>query len=101
MCDICKREICPIGCPNFRSAGDGAVLGICDGCRREILVNERYFGFRRGGLCIDCVRDMDVEGLIRMQGLRGMRELLFELGVRCEEPRAEVEEDDGGYYGGI
>ena len=101
MCDICGRAICPVGCPSFRSAGEDMVFGICDGCRREILQKERRFIFRRGLLCEDCVRGMDVEGLIRMQGLRGMRGLLLELDVRCEEPRSEVEEYDGGYDGGI
>ncbi len=84
MCDICMRSVCPIGCPNHRTPAGARVVGICAECGREILENEAYFRLRRGILCDECAGRADVESLIALQGLRGIRALLAELGVeRC------------------
>lgn len=81
MCDVCRRAVCPVGCPNHRALGEGHSVGICSECRREIAVGEEFFRFRRGSLCAECAERVDVDRLIALQGFSGVRALLSELGA--------------------
>ena len=84
MCDMCLRPVCPIGCPNHRTPVGKRVIGVCADCGREILDGDVYFRLRKGLLCDDCVERTDVESLIALQGLCGIRALLLALGAEWE-----------------
>lgn len=83
MCDICKRTLCPRGCPNYgRAAGEPT----CAECGAVIPRGEEYYRFGEVAVCAECADGLDLDGLARRAGLDG-REDVFLL-VGAERARA-------------
>lgn len=52
MCEICRRYICPSGCPN---APEPPLFAECEGCGAEIYVGDEYYEIADHKYCEACV----------------------------------------------
>lgn len=80
MCDMCGMQYCPPACPSYEGelGGYGAVIGHCSLCEGAVHSGERVL--YKGGdmLCESCVRDMEMDDLLAIEGVGDTLELLGE-----------------------
>ena len=58
MCEICRRVICPSGCPN---APEPKQVFICSGCCKPIYEGDEYYDILGEQFCEDCIADAKKE----------------------------------------
>ncbi len=56
MCNVCKREICPSACPEYKgySVERGVPVGQCNECGEYIYEDDRAYGYGRRMYCEEC-----------------------------------------------
>ena len=80
MCKICRRTLCPRGCPGW-GVPEGEGEATCAECGAVIPIGTPLYRFGAVAVCEECAERLDVEGLLGRLGLRDRRELLGRLGV--------------------
>ena len=78
MCDCCNSTRCPPFCPSYegRWEGMGRAVGRCALCEEALGEGERVLERDGELLCESCVRSLEVEDLLVLEGVKEMREIL-------------------------
>lgn len=81
MCDICRRVVCPVGCPNHETEEYGGDCEICSECGAEIPRGTLFYRFDPVSVCAECAERLDISGILRLTRLPGTYAILDAVGA--------------------
>ncbi len=84
MCSVCRRSICVCGCPAYAERRPRV---FCTVCGESGFEEYESYGVRV--ICADCVRDLELEGILRFFGLSDRTALYEALGAVRRRRNAE------------
>ncbi len=54
ICDVCRQDICPSRCPNYKET---PVVYWCNECKEAIYDGEIYYNVYGKKFCEECIED--------------------------------------------
>lgn len=90
MCIECNKHICPCTCPNcelydYSDDNDNYEFELQDNsvcvCCNESLERDQLFAYIEDDkYCLDCIKDFDIDDILRIMNIKSIVELVSELG---------------------